>query len=191
MDKQKILMVIGSLRRQSLNRQLAEAGAELLKDQAEVSVLDYTRLPFINPDMEFPVPDEVQKIRDRISGADGVWIFFPEYNYSYPGALKNLLDWISRPTAQGAPRTTAVSSEKPVTYSSVSGSASGTKALEKMYELLKKIHMDIMAEPVVSIREPKTTDGKLELSEEEKGLLKEQAEAFLKFIKEKNERKNK
>ena len=47
--------------------------------------------------------------------------------------------------------------------------------------------MDIMAEPVVSIREPKTTDGKLELSEEEKGLLKEQAEAFLKFIKEKNE----
>lgn len=46
MDKQKILMVIGSLRRQSLNRQLAEAGAELLKDQAEVSVLDYTRLPF-------------------------------------------------------------------------------------------------------------------------------------------------
>ena len=81
MDKQKILMVIGSLRRQSLNRQLAEAGAELLKDQAEVSVLDYTRLPFINPDMEFPVPDEVQKIRDRISGADGVWIFFPEYNY--------------------------------------------------------------------------------------------------------------
>ena len=105
MDKQKILMVIGSLRRQSLNRQLAEAGAELLKDQAEVSVLDYTRLPFINPDMEFPVPDEVQKIRDRISGADGVWIFFPEYNYSYPGALKNLLDWISRPTAQGAPRT--------------------------------------------------------------------------------------
>ena len=93
--------------------------------------------------------------------------------------------------AQGAPRTTAVSSEKPVTYSSVSGSASGMKALEKMYDLLKKIHMDIMEEPVVSIREPKTTDGKLELSEEEKGRLKEQAEAFLQFIKEKNERKNK
>ncbi len=182
MEKKKILMVIGSLRSQSLNRQLAKAAEELLKDRAEVSVLDDIRLPFINPDIEFPTPDPVQKVRDAVSAADGVWIFFPEYNYSYPGVLKNLLDWISRPTAPGAPRTTAISSDKPVAYSSVSGSASGTKAFEKMYDLLKKIHMDIMTEPAVSIREPKTIEGKLELSEEQKEQLKEQAEAFLRFL---------
>lgn len=183
MEKKKIVMIIGSLRHDSLNGQLAKAAAKILKDRAEVSVLDYAGLPFINPDIEFPVPNEVQRVRDVVSGADGLWIFFPEYNYSYPGVLKNLLDWLSRPTAKGAPRTTAISSEKPVTYSSVSGSASGIKAFEKMFDLLKNIHMDIMDEPLVCIREPKTANGKIQLSEEEKEKLKKQAEAFLQFIK--------
>ena len=180
--KKKILMINGSLRKQSLNRQMAELTASFLEEKAEVSMLDYSRVPMMNPDIEFPVPEAVQEVRDAIAQADGVWIFFPEYNYSYPGILKNLLDWISRPTEKGAPRTTAISSSKPVTYSSVAGSSGGAKAFEKMYDLLKKNHMEIMSEPVIGISEPEVVEGKLMLPQETKEQLKAQAEAFLRFI---------
>lgn len=185
MQKKKLLIVIGSLRKNSLNRQLAEQAAEFLGEQAEVMELDYSKVPLMNPDIEFPVPAAVQEVRDTVKNADGVWIFFPEYNYSYPGILKNMLDWISRPIEKGAPRTTAVSSGVPVTYSSISGSSGGTKACEKMYDLLKKIHMEIMADLVLGISDPETVDGKLVLQKEEQEALKKQAEAFLRFIEEK------
>lgn len=182
MQKKEILMVNGSLRKSSFNGQLAEMAAEYLGERADVTFLDYSRVPFINPDIEFPVPEAVQEVRDAVAGADGVWIFFPEYNYSYPGILKNLLDWLSRPVTKGASRRTAISSGKPVTYSSVTGSSGGTKAFEKMYDLLKKIHMEIMSEPVVGVGEPKVIDGRMELAEDIQCRLKEQADAFLEFI---------
>lgn len=182
MSKKKILVINGSLRKHSLNGQLAAIAAGFLGDRAEVSFLDYSGVPFINPDIEFPAPEAVREARAAVAGADGVWIFFPEYNYSYPGVLKNLLDWISRPMEKGASRKTAISSGKPVTYSSVCGSSDGTKAFEKMYDLLKKIHMEIMPEPVVGIGGPDVADGKLELSEDVKSRLNEQADAFLQFI---------
>lgn len=182
MNKKKILMVIGSLRKNSLNKQLAEQAGRILGNRAEVTVLAYTDLPLMNPDIEFPVPKAVQEARNAVNDADGVWIFFPEYNYSYPGVLKNLLDWISRPVEEGAPRTTAVSSGKPVTYSSVTGSSGGTKAFEKMYDLLKKIHMEIMADHVFGISDPEVENGRMILTDDIKEKLAEQANAFLDFI---------
>ncbi len=178
----KILMINGSLRENSFNRQLSELAAEYLKEHAEVTWLDYSRVPFMNPDIEFPVPDAVQKVRDAVAEADGVWIFFPEYNSSYPGALKNLLDWLSRPTAQGASRMTAVSSGKPVTYSSVTGSSGGAKAHEKLYDLLNKIHMKIMSEYVIGIGNPNVVFGRMQLTQDVKDGLKKQADAFIRFI---------
>lgn len=185
MQKKKILIINGSLRKNSLNRQLAESAAAILGERAAVTMLDYANVPLMNPDIEFPVPEAVQEVRDAVKDADGVWIFFPEYNYSYPGVLKNLLDWISRPVAKGAPRTTAVTSGVPVTYCSVTGSSGGTKAFEKMYDLLKKIHMEIMTDHVFGISDPEVADGKMVLTEDMKKSLKDQAEAFLSFIERK------
>lgn len=185
MKKKKILMINGSLRKNSLNGQMAQMAAEFLGDRAETTMLDYSRVPLMNPDIEFPVPEAVQQVRDVVKNADGVWIFFPEYNYSYPGVLKNLLDWISRAVEKGAPRTTAVSAGKPVTYSSVTGSTDAAKAFDKMYDLLKKIHMEIMDEHLVGISDPKDPEGRLVLTEEVKSKLKKQADAFLAFIDEK------
>ncbi len=188
MEKKKILIVNGSIRKGSLNKQLSELAGEFLGERAESIVLDYSDVPFMNPDIEFPVPEAVQRVRDAVAAADGVWIFFPEYNYSYPGILKNLLDWISRPIAKGAPRTTAISSGKPVTYSSVTGSSGGTKAFEKMYDLLKKIHMEIMSDHVIGISDPQVVDGRMQLSQEVKDALRAQADAFLRFIDAAGER---
>lgn len=178
----KILFVIGSLKKNSTNRMLAEIAKSIIADRAEVTYLEYTGLPMINPDIEFPVPESVQRVRDEIASADGVWMFFPEYNHSYPGVLKNMLDWISRPIAKDAPRTSSVSSGVPVTYSSVSGKGGAVKAFEKMADLMEKIHMNEMPGPKLALSEPEIRDGNLILTEEQRAVLNEQAEAFLKWM---------
>ena len=182
MSKKKLLFIIGSLKQASLNRMLAEIAAAYISKEADVSWLDYSDVPWINPDIEFPTPEAVARVREEIRQADGVWIFFPEYNHSYPGVLKNLLDWISRPVEKGAPRTSAVSSGVPVTYSSVSGKGGAVKAFEKMDDLMEKIHMKQMKQELTAFSEPEVIDGKLNLTEEQTGQICRQADAFLSFL---------
>ena len=93
----KVLLIVGSLRKESFNLQLAKLAAEMLKDKVQVSILHYADLPFMNQDIEFPTPESVARVRQEVLAADGIWIFSPEYNYQIPGVLKNLLDWLSRP----------------------------------------------------------------------------------------------
>ena len=95
----KVLMIVGSLRKESYNLQLAKQAAEMLKDKVQVSILYYADLPFMNQDIEFPTPESVARVRQEVLAADGILIFSPEYNYQIPGVLKNLLDWLSRPLA--------------------------------------------------------------------------------------------
>ena len=87
----KVLMIVGSLRKESFNLQLAKLAEEMLKDKVQVSILYYADLPFMNQDMEFPAPESVARVRQEVLAADGIWIFSPEYNYQIPGVLKNLL----------------------------------------------------------------------------------------------------
>ena len=91
----KLLFIVGSLRKDSFNLQLAQAAAKYLEGKAEVEFLDYKNVQFFNQDIEFPAPPEVAAIREAVNAADGLWIFSPEYNHYFPGVLKNLLDWLS------------------------------------------------------------------------------------------------
>ena len=91
----KILFIIGSLREGSFNRKLAEEAERMLDGRATVEYLDYSDVPPMNQDFEFPAPAAVRMVREKVAEADALWIFSPEYNYSYPGHLKNLIDWLS------------------------------------------------------------------------------------------------
>lgn len=51
----------------------------------------------MNQDLEVPVQPSVEMVRKEVKEADALWIFTPEYNFSFPGVLRNLLDWLSRP----------------------------------------------------------------------------------------------
>ena len=93
----KILFIIGSLRKESFNRQLALEAEKMIGTQAKVTYLDYSDVPLINQDIEFPEPEAVGRLRATVKEADGIWVFTPEYNFSYPGHVKNLFDWLSRP----------------------------------------------------------------------------------------------
>ena len=97
----KILFIIGSLRKESFNRQLALEAEKMIGTQAEVTYLDYSDVPLINQDIEFPEPEAVGRLRATVKEADGIWVFSPEYNFSYPGHVKNLFDWLSRPLVAG------------------------------------------------------------------------------------------
>lgn len=94
----KVLLIVGSMREKAFNRQAALMAQKMLEKKADVSILSYEDLPQMNQDIEFPAPEAVARVRKEVAEADGLWFFTPEYNHSYPGVLKNLLDWLSRPT---------------------------------------------------------------------------------------------
>lgn len=94
-----ILGISGSLRRDSHNARLLRAAARKLAPWARLCVWDgLAAIPPFNVDHEDrPAPAAVRRLRDAIAGADAVLISTPEYNASFPGQLKNALDWVSCP----------------------------------------------------------------------------------------------
>ena len=76
----KILAIVGSLRKESFNLQLAKEAEIALNNRVEFEILDYLDIPYMNQDIEFPAPDSVYKIRQKVKKCDAIWFFTPEYN---------------------------------------------------------------------------------------------------------------
>jgi chromate reductase len=97
----RVLGLSGSLRRDSHNRALLRAAAAELRPDAELVEWDrVAELPAYDEDLDGAlVPEPVRALREAIAAADAILIATPEYNASLPGALKNALDWVSRPHA--------------------------------------------------------------------------------------------
>jgi chromate reductase len=94
----RILGISGSLRRGSHNRRLLRAAAALLPPGVELVEWDgLASLPAFNEDLELTPPESVREFFAAIEAADALLIATPEYNASLPGALKNAIDWASRP----------------------------------------------------------------------------------------------
>ena len=92
----KVLFIVGSLRESSFNHQMALEAEKALAGKAEVSYLDYSAIPLFSQDLEVPTLPAVAAAREAVQAADAIWIFSPVYNFSIPGTVKNLLDWLSR-----------------------------------------------------------------------------------------------
>ncbi len=97
----RILAISGSLRRGSHNTLLLQAARELLDPADELSIWEgLADVPAYDQDADVePAPASVRALREAVRSADAVLISTPEYNSSIPGALKNALDWASRPIA--------------------------------------------------------------------------------------------
>ena len=94
----RILGIPGSLRRGSHNRRLLRAAGDTLPPGAHLVEWDgLGGLPIFDEDLESTPPAAVQELLDAIEEADALLIATPEYNASLPGALKNAIDWASRP----------------------------------------------------------------------------------------------
>lgn len=104
-DTISILGISGSLRRASNNTGLLRAAAELAPAGASVTIYDLGDIPLYNGDEDggdAGQPESVARFKAAIVAADALLIATPEYNYSFTGALKNAIDWASRPVA-GSP----------------------------------------------------------------------------------------
>lgn len=98
-----VLGISGSLRRDSWNTRLVQAlGAQLGQDDTLDLYDGLRQLPAFDQDLEADPPLAVHALRQAVQEADAVVISTPEYNGSIPGALKNALDWASRPYAENA-----------------------------------------------------------------------------------------
>ncbi|MET0450621.1 MAG: NADPH-dependent FMN reductase [Mycobacterium sp.] len=100
----KILVLLGSLRAESLNRQLAQAAIESAPAGVSLQLFDRLgELPFYNEDIDGErVAESVQALRLAAAEADAALVVTPEYNGSIPGVLKNAIDWLSRPFGDSA-----------------------------------------------------------------------------------------
>jgi chromate reductase, NAD(P)H dehydrogenase (quinone) len=94
----RILGISGSIRRGSHNRRLLRAAGDALPSGADLVEWDgLAGLPAFDEDLETTPPAPVRELLAEIEAADALLIATPEYNASLPGALKNALDWSSRP----------------------------------------------------------------------------------------------
>ena len=189
MAQLKIVAIVGSLRNNSLNRQLALAAKQFVGGRASFELLEYADIPFMNQDIEYPAPASVQRVRNEVKSADGIWIFTPEYNHSYPGVLKNLIDWLSRPISKEERQVLA---RKLVAISGISPGTGGTLiAQDLLVMLLSMLNADVMNLPrlaIPSAAQQSDESGKLRLSSSQP-YLEKQADAFLKFIEAKTAQK--
>jgi len=128
--KKNILAIVGSASRESSNLKLVQYLSLEMQHDFYVEIFDaLSALPHFNPELtDTNTPKEIIDIRNAISHADGIIICTPEYIYSMPSGLKNLIEWCV---------STTVFSEKPVAL--ITASAQGEKGHEELKLVMKTV----------------------------------------------------
>ena len=178
----KVLFIVGSLREGSFNRQMALEAEKALAENVEVSYLDYSTIPLFSQDLEVPTLPAVAAAREAVLTADAIWIFSPVYNFSIPGTVKNLLDWLSRAIDLSDTRGASALQDKIVTVSSVANA--GHEQLFAIYkDLLPFIRTQVVGEfTAARVNDSAWADGKLVLEDSVASSLKQQAEDLVQAI---------
>ncbi|CAI9391989.1 NADPH-dependent FMN reductase [Microbacterium sp. T2.11-28] len=102
MTTYKVGYFVGSLSSTSINRILSRALIRVAPDELEFSEIPIGDLPLYSPDYDTDYPPAARELKAAIDAADAVLFVSPEYNRSIPGALKNAIDWASRPWGQNS-----------------------------------------------------------------------------------------
>jgi chromate reductase, NAD(P)H dehydrogenase (quinone) len=137
-----IVVFVGSLRKESFNRKMANALRELAPAALQLEIVEIGQLPLYNQDLDSDPPAPWKALRDRVRKADGVIFVTPEYNRSVPGVLKNAIDVASRPYGQSA------WDKKPAAVVSVSPGAIGAfGANHHLRQSLVFLNMPAMQQP--------------------------------------------
>jgi len=142
MSRYRIAVIVGSLRRDSLNRKLAHAVAELGPEEFSFVEVQIGDLPLYNQDDDASPADSVARLKADIIAAHAVLFVTPEYNRSIPGVLKNAIDHGSRPYGK------SVWMGKPAGILGVSPGAMGTAlAQQHLRNILASLDMPTLGAP--------------------------------------------
>src|SRR6476620_2890899 len=137
-----VAVVVGSLRKESLNRKMAKALIELAPASLKLEIVEIGDLPLYNEDLEASLPPPWSTFREQIRRADAVIFVTPEYNRGIPGGLKNAIDVGSRPYGKSA------WDGKPAAVVSVSpGALGGFGANHHLRQSLVFLNVPVMQQP--------------------------------------------
>jgi len=158
----QILGICGSLRKASLNMAALRACNELLPAGMSLRITSIAELPLFDQDVfDAGIPEPAKRLRAEITEADGVLIASPEYNFSLSAALKNAIDWASRPPNQSW-------QDKPVAIFSVTpGPLGGGRVQYDLRRILGQLWAHVLPRPEVFIGAgPSKFDAQGKLSDE-------------------------
>jgi chromate reductase len=144
MANYKIAIIVGSLRKDSLNRKIARSICGLRGDNLDCQMVEIGDLPLYNQDYDLQrqQPEPYVRFRDQVSAADGVLFCTPEYNRGVPGVLKNAIDVGSRPYGR------SVWDRKPAAIVSASiGAIGGFGANHQLRQSCVFLNMPVMQQP--------------------------------------------
>jgi chromate reductase len=102
MTRYQVGYFVGSLSSKSINREVANALIKLAPEDLDFTEIQIGDLPLYSPDYDADFPLEARALKEAIARSDAVLFVTPEYNRSIPGALKNAIDWASRPWGQNS-----------------------------------------------------------------------------------------
>jgi chromate reductase len=142
MDRYKIAIVVGSLRKDSINRKIARSLCAMAHERLDCDIIPIDDLPLYNQDYDADSPEQYGRFREAISAADGMLFVTPEYNRGVPGVLKNAIDVGSRPYGK------SVWNQKPAAIVSASpGMIGGFGANHQLRQAAVFLNMPVMQHP--------------------------------------------
>ena len=142
MAKFKVAVIVGSLRKDSMNLKLGKALVKLGQDKFEAKFVQIGDLPLFNQDLEANVPETVTRLKNDIAAADAILFVTPEYNRGIPGPLKNAIDWCSRPYGKNS------FAGKPAALCGASPGAIGTACSQSSLKpILSYLDIALMGQP--------------------------------------------
>jgi chromate reductase len=145
-SKVAILGISGSGRKMSYNTALLEAAKQLLPQGATLEVVDISRLPLYNQDLEHDMPEVVKEFKKKIRGADAILIATPEHNYSVTAVLKNAIEWGNRP-----PRDASWSGKPAAVISASTGLRGGARAQLHLRQIMIDLNMYPINRPLLLV----------------------------------------
>ncbi len=147
MHKYNIGVVVGSIRKDSINNKLAHSLAKLAPKDYAFNFLNIDKLPLYNQDDDNNPAESVKQFKQEISNMDAILFVTPEYNRSIPGVLKNAIDQASRPYGQSA------WSGIPAAIVGVSVGAMGTAlAQQHLRNIISHLNMPTLGQPEVFLQ---------------------------------------
>jgi chromate reductase len=147
MSQYQIAVIVGSLRKESLNRKLASAVVKLAPAEFSFKQVHIADLPLYNQDDDANQAGSVKRMKGEIAAAQGILFVTPEYNRSIPGVLKNAIDHGSRPYGQ------SVWGGKPAGVLGISPGATGTAmAQQHLRNVLVAVGVLTLAQPEAFIQ---------------------------------------
>jgi chromate reductase len=146
-----VVVLVGSIRKDSINLKLAKALIKLAPQELRFNFAQLDDLPLFNQDHDQNPPPEVERVKAQVKLADGMLFVTPEHNRSLPTALKNVIDWVSRPYGK------SLLPGKPAAIAGASvGAISTAVAQAHLRSILGYLDVPALGQPEVHIR---FTDG--------------------------------